>query len=110
MERQPPTDHSIVDALYRISSLVNDVADARDALEIIVDELVQFFPDSIASIELISSDTQRLVIEVLRGLPAHSKQMQLRLGEGVTGWVALHGAAIDCSRRARRCPVCHSAP
>lgn len=94
MESFAPPDHTIVDALYRISSLVNDVEDARDALEIIVDELVQFFPESTAAIELINPDTQRLVIEVLRGFPEHSKQMQLRLGEGVTGWVALHGRPL----------------
>lgn len=97
MERQTPTDHSIVDALYRISSLVNDVDDARGALEIIVDELVRFFPNSTAAIELINPDTQRLVIEVHRGFPEHSKSVRLRVGEGVTGWVALHGRPLIVS-------------
>lgn len=94
MDESRQADHTIVDALYRISSLVNDVEDGRAALEIIVDEMIHFFPQSTAAIELINPDTRRLEIEVLRGLPEHSKQMQLRLGEGVTGWVALHGRPL----------------
>lgn len=94
MEQSSPTDHLIVDALYRISSLVSDVEDVQEALEIIVDEMIMFFPESTAAIELINPDTKRLEIEVLRGLPEYSKKMQLRLGEGVTGWVALHGSPI----------------
>ncbi|MFP4283060.1 MAG: GAF domain-containing protein [Opitutales bacterium] len=94
MREEDSTEYTVVDALYRISSLVSDVEDAQEALEIIVDEIVQIFPHSTAAIELLNSDTRRLEIEVLRGLPEHSKQMQLRLGEGVTGWVALHGQPL----------------
>lgn len=98
----------VVDSLYRISSLVSDTEDAREALEIILDEIMRILPAQSAAIELLNPDTNRLEIEVLRGLPDHSKEMQLRLGQGVTGWVALHGRSLvvpDVSKDARYIPV-----
>lgn len=90
-ESKADTEHSVVDALYRISSLVSNIDDPREALEIIIDEIVATLPTDSAAIELINPDTRLLEIEVFRGFPEHSKEMQLRLGQGVTGWVALHG-------------------
>jgi len=101
----------VVDALYRISSLVSDLEDPREALEIIIDEIIKVLPASSAAIELINPDTELLEIEVFRGFPAHSKEVQLRLGQGVTGWVALHGKPLlvpDVSVDARYIPVSES--
>lgn len=84
----------MVDALYRISSLVGHVDDPREALEIVIDEIMRVLPAASASIDLINPDTGLLEIEVMRGLPEKGKKLHLRLGEGVTGWVALHGKAL----------------
>jgi signal transduction histidine kinase len=94
MDRTEPADASIIDALYRISGLVNDVEHARQAMELIIDEMILCFPHCTAAVEIINPDTQCLEIEVLRGLPEHSRQVHLRLGEGITGWVALHGRPL----------------
>lgn len=90
----PPTERLVVDALYRISSLVSDTDDPREALEIIMDEIIRILPTQSAAIEIINPDTGRLEIEVFRGFPDSSREMQLRLGQGVTGWVALHGRPL----------------
>jgi signal transduction histidine kinase len=89
-----PTEPLVVDALYRISSLVSDTDDPREALEIIMDEVIRILPTQSAAIEIINPDTGRLEIEVFRGFPDSSREMQLRLGQGVTGWVALHGRPL----------------
>ncbi len=101
-------DRLVVDSLYRISSLVSDTEDPREALEIIIDEIMRILPAQSAAIELLNPDTNRLEIEVFRGFPDHSKEMQLRLGQGVTGWVALHGCSLvvpDVSKDPRYIPV-----
>lgn len=83
-----------IDALYRISSLINNTEDPKEALACILEEIMKVLPAASASINLINPDTKLLEIEVMRGIPTHSKQVQLQLGQGVTGWVALHGKPL----------------
>ena len=102
MEKE--ADHSVVgdseisafDSLYRISSLVWKAKDSREALGLILDEVMQVFSAATASISLVNFETQRLEIEVARGLPDDYRNLHLSLGQGLTGWVALHGKAILC--------------
>ena len=84
------------DSLYRISSLVWKAKDSREALGLILDEVMQVFSAATASISLVNFETQSLEIEVARGLPDGYRNLHLPLGQGVTGWVALHGKAILC--------------
>ena len=87
---------SAFDSLYRISSLVWKAKDSREALGLILDEVMQVFSAATASISLVNFETQSLEIEVARGLPDGYRNLHLSLGQGVTGWVALHGKAILC--------------
>jgi signal transduction histidine kinase len=85
---------NVLDSLYRISSLLSQIEDPHEALELIIDEVVQVIPLTSASIVLINPDTHLLEIECLRGIPEESRDILLRPGEGVTGWVALHGKPL----------------
>lgn len=101
-------DKAVVEALYRISSLPAKTDDPQEALEDVIDEVMQVLRGESASINFLNPDSQLLEIEVLRGLPEHSKQLQLSLGQGVTGWVALHGRPLlvpDVSKDPRYVPV-----
>ncbi|MCC5835175.1 MAG: GAF domain-containing protein [Opitutales bacterium] len=91
---QPRTDHSLLDALYRISQLTQKTENPKDALETIIDEMIRLIPSDSAAIELINPDTLKLEIEVSRGFPEGKNPPQLELGQGVTGWVALHGKPL----------------
>ena len=86
----------VVDALHRISKLAGDVEDSGEALGAILDEIVDVFNAATASISLVNYRTRRLEIEASRGLPEHCLDLQLHLGEGVTGWVAFAWRAITC--------------
>lgn len=87
-------DRSVLDSLYGISSLVSQTEDPREALELIIKNLLDTLGATSASIALINPDTNRLEIEVYRGLPKSSEEIKLALGSGVTGWVALHGQPV----------------
>ncbi|HKJ91501.1 MAG TPA: GAF domain-containing protein, partial [Oceanipulchritudo sp.] len=88
-------EHSAIDAIYRISRVVNQTEDPREALEIVIGEIIQVLPAESASIELINPDKNCLEVEVYRGFPKSLQSTELKLGVGVTGWVALHGRALN---------------
>ena len=82
-----------LDSLYRISTLVSSTEDPREALRLIMDEIVRVLEPSGVSICLMNRDTQRLELEVAHGFPDDWNNLALELGQGITGWVALHGVA-----------------
>jgi signal transduction histidine kinase len=88
------TDQTAIDSLYRISSLVSDTDDPKIALQFIIDEIVQVLKPNSACILLINPDSQHLELEVSYGLPEEWKNAELALGQGVTGWTALHGRPL----------------
>jgi signal transduction histidine kinase len=90
----PAESQPVLDALYHISRLVSETEDPHEALRLILTEVMRALPATSASIALINPDTQRLQIEVVRGLPESSHGLELPLGQGVTGWVALHGRPL----------------
>jgi signal transduction histidine kinase len=77
--------------LYRIASLGAETGDPHATLQVILGELVAFFHATCGSIALLNPDTGRLEIEVQQGLPPDSNDVALRLGQGITGWVAFYG-------------------
>ncbi|MEO0793724.1 MAG: GAF domain-containing protein [Verrucomicrobiota bacterium] len=87
-------DRSVLDSLYRISRLVSKTEDPHEALEVILQELVDVLGATSASVALTNPDTNLLEIEVTRGLPDESGMFSLPLGVGVTGWVALHSRPL----------------
>jgi signal transduction histidine kinase len=97
-----------IDALYRISSLIGKREDPNDVLELILGEIVRVLSVSSASISLISAETKSLEIEVSYGLDDSIKNHTLELGQGITGWVALHGKPLlarDVNKETRYFPL-----
>lgn len=88
------TEQTAIDSLYRISSLVSDTEEPKEALRLILDEIVRVLRSSSASISLINPDTKRLELEASYGLPEDWLDLELELGQGITGWTALHGRAL----------------
>ena len=94
--RQPdPSEFRSLEARYRISSLIAKTEEPREALLGILSELIDIFRASSGSIALLNPDTGKLEIEVQQGLPlAEGDDLGLRLGQGITGWVAFHGRSL----------------
>lgn len=91
------SDRRAVDALYRISALSGNEQNPVIALQGILDEVISLFGASSASICLINADSDKLLIEMERGLSKESKGFELPIGVGITGWVALYGEPFLCS-------------
>ena len=84
------SDRRVVDSLYRISTLSGNEKDPMEALEGILDEVINLFGATSASICLINANSDKLLIEVERGLSNASEGFELPMGVGITGWVALY--------------------
>ena len=90
--------------LGRIASLGFQSDDPAFVLPRILEELLHHFKGSAGSISLLNPDLGRLEIETQIGLPADYREVVLRLGQGITGWVAFHSRAQlvpDVTRDAR---------
>ena len=85
---------SPIDALYRISSLGGKTEQPKEALQLILNEMVATFGANSGTIALINPDSGLLQIEVLHGVPEEASRIELKPGQGVTGWVALHGKSL----------------
>lgn len=79
--------------LYKISSLATRSA-ATVAQNEVLAIIMAAFPAQSGSLSLINPDNGRLEICIQQGLPPDVGDFALRPGQGVTGWVALHGKSL----------------
>jgi len=77
--------------LYQVSNVIHSTLDSQEALQLIVSEAVRVMRASSGSVVLINPNSNFLEIHAAQGLPSSAQRLQLRLGEGITGWVARHG-------------------
>ena len=77
--------------LYQVSNVIHSTLEPRAALELILGEAVRLVCASSGSVVLFNPTTGFLEIEVSHGLPTNASRLKLKLGEGITGWVARAG-------------------
>ena len=84
--------HERLTLLYQVSNVIHSTLDSQEALQLIVREAVRVMQAASGSVVLINPTSGFLEIQASQGLPANAADLRLRLGEGVTGWVARTGA------------------
>ena len=77
--------------LYRVGKVIHSAHDQQEALGLIVREAVGLVGATTGSVVLINPTDSLLEIQAAHGLPDGSSQLKLRVGEGITGWVAQQG-------------------
>ncbi len=90
--------------LYQVNSVIHSTLDPARALELIIGEAVRLMRATSGSVVLINPTNGFLEIEASVGLPPESRALRLKVGEGVTGWVARYGKAArvgDVSKDSR---------
>jgi len=83
--------HEQLRRLYQVSNVIHSTLDSQEALQLIVSEAVRLMDAASGSVVLINPTSGILEISASQNLPAAAKRLQLRVGEGVTGWVARTG-------------------
>jgi signal transduction histidine kinase len=77
--------------LYHVGNVIHSTLDPQEALQLIVNEAVRVMRATSGSVVLINPTTNFLEIQASKGLPANAAELKLRVGEGITGWVARVG-------------------
>ena len=77
--------------LYQVSNVIHSTLEPQEALQLIVSEAVRLMHASSGSVVLINPSTGFLEIHASQNLPASAARLMLRVGEGITGWVARAG-------------------
>jgi signal transduction histidine kinase len=83
--------HERLQLLYQVSNVIHSTLDSQEALQLIVSEAVRMMNASSGSVVLINPTSGFLEISASQNLPGVARKLKLRVGEGVTGWVARHG-------------------
>ncbi len=86
--------HERLQLLYQVSNVIHSTLEAQEALQLIVSEAVRLMSASSGSVVLINPTTGLLEISASQNLPSAATKLKLRVGEGVTGWVARHGKPV----------------
>lgn len=91
-------------ALHNISTALNTTLDPRQVVSLVLREAVRVTKADSGSVVLLNPETGQLDIEDSFGLGPKAMLLKLRLGEGITGWVAEHGQPlrvgdVTCERR-----------
>ncbi len=101
---EAPARRADLETLYALAALATTAADAQSAQGRILAAIMAAFPADSGSLSLLSPESGSLEISVQLGLPPETGDFALRPGQGITGWVALHGKpllAADVSHEPR---------
>jgi signal transduction histidine kinase len=88
ISKLPPERLSL---LYQVSNVIHSTLDSQEALQLIVSEAVRVMRASSGSLVLINPTTSFLEIHAAQNLSSTARKLKLRVGEGITGWVAQTG-------------------
>lgn len=86
--------HERLRRLYEVGKVLHSSLEIGPALDIILEQAMKLTRASSASVSLVNPTTGLLEIEAGRGLPADSRGLRLRVGQGITGWVARTGKSV----------------
>src|SRR3984957_2258248 len=83
--------HDRLKLLYQVANVIHSTLDPEQALQLIMREAVRLMRASSGFVSLINPTNGLLEIRAAAGLPPHAADFKLRVGQGVTGWVARTG-------------------
>jgi signal transduction histidine kinase len=86
--------HERLQLLYQVSNVIHSTLDPSHALRLILQEAVRLMRASSGSVVMINPNNSLLEIEASTGLPPDAAEVRLRVGQGITGWVARHGKPL----------------
>jgi len=88
-------ENSRLTELYNLSRVISSTLEPQEVLNLIIDAAVKITKATTGSLMLIDRDSGILNIEVARGFPPRVVgDTKLKIGEGITGWVAKQGKPV----------------
>lgn len=104
-----PETHSEYEALVAISRHMSSTLDPQTLLQKILDTTVEATHADTGTLVLMGESSSRMKIVAAHGIPEEDyRDFRLRVGVGITGWVAKHGESLlvnDVNRDERYVPL-----
>lgn len=89
-----PTDSRALPALYKIATLAGNSEVPRVVLRSILQIIIDAVDGVSGDVSLVNPDSNQLEVELANSRGGVSDEdLSMRLGQGITGWVAFHGRA-----------------
>jgi len=88
--------HARLELLYHASNAIHSSLDPQVALQLILGQTVRVMRASSGSVVLLNPTSGLLEIHASMGLATRAAAVKLRLGQGITGWVARKGIPVRC--------------
>jgi signal transduction histidine kinase len=85
------TRYERLNLLYQVGNVIHSTLDQQEALQLILEQAVRLMRASSGSTVLVNPTNGLLEIHASLGLPSEANHLRLRVGEGITGWVARSG-------------------
>ena len=89
-----PDSQSEIATLYALAALATSAPDPTAAQSSILAAIMAAFPADSGSLSLLTPESGSLEICAQQGLPPETGDFALRPGQGITGWVTLHGRPL----------------
>ncbi|HEX3800950.1 MAG TPA: GAF domain-containing protein [Verrucomicrobiae bacterium] len=83
-----------LELLYQVGNIIHSTLEPQTALQLIIEQAVRVMKASSGSVVLINPTSGFLEIHASMGLPPNAADVKLRLGQGITGWVARKGLPV----------------
>ncbi|MDB6058620.1 MAG: phospho-acceptor protein [Verrucomicrobiales bacterium] len=77
--------------LYQVSNVIHSTLEPQEALQLVLREAVRIMRATSGSVIMINPTSGLLEIQTSTGLPQNAPDVRLRVGQGITGWVAQTG-------------------
>ncbi len=77
--------------LYQVSNVIHSTLEPQAALQLVLREAVRVMRATSGSVMMINPTSGLLEIQTSTGLPTNAPELRLRVGQGITGWVAQTG-------------------
>jgi len=95
MEKKTQIGESRLSNLYKLSEIITSTLEPKEVLSLIIDAAVRISGATSGSLRLIDLEALTLRLEVACGLSEGASGLsELKIGEGVTGWVAKTGKPL----------------
>lgn len=92
----------------KVGQALTSTLDTGSILDIIMEKTSELVKAEAGSVLLLDDDTNELYFELTEGEKKHDvKRFRLKVGEGIAGWVALHGKPIVVEDVATDQRFCH---
>lgn len=87
-----PTDSRSLAALYRVATLAGSHDEPRTIMRTILQIVIKAVGGVSGDVSLVNPDSGKLEVELANSLDGPADEdLSMRLGQGITGWVAFHG-------------------